>query len=331
MRLSRRASLGLSAAALALLSSGAAMAADYTLRVHTLVKSPHPYNDMAAAFKEQVEAESGGAIEVEIFDSGQLGQDPAVIGEIGFGTIDMMISTTSNAAQQIPEYSIFTMPYLFQDMDQALEKVGPGSAVEAHFQQVYEERSVGMKLLALGASGTRNMSTVSVPVEGPGDIDGLKMRTPPSPMDSKTWAAFGMLPVTVAWGELYAAMQTGVADAMESSLPGYTGSKLYEVAPNLALTAHTIQVNHTSISQRTWDKLPEDMQAVVLAAAQAANSFGVEKAKGYDDALVETLKTEHGVSVTIPDKAPFIEVVSPMQVQLAEELDLVEEYELLTE
>ncbi|MFD0979084.1 TRAP transporter substrate-binding protein [Tropicimonas aquimaris] len=331
MRLSRRASLGLSAAALALLSSGAAMAADYTLRVHTLVKSPHPYNDMAAAFKEQVEAESGGAIEVEIFDSGQLGQDPAVIGEIGFGTIDVMISTTSNAVQQIPEYAIFTMPYLFQDMDQALEKVGPGSAVEAHFQQVYEERSVGMKLLALGASGTRNMSTVSVPVEGPGDLDGLKMRTPPSPMDSKTWAAFGMLPVTVAWGELYAAMQTGVADAMESSLPGYTGSKLYEVAPNLALTAHTIQVNHTSISQRTWDKLPEDMQAVVLAAAQAANSFGVEKAKGYDDALVETLKTEHGVSVTVPDKAPFIEVVSPMQVQLAEELDLVEEYKLLTE
>ncbi len=331
MIISRRASLGLTAATVALLSTSAAMAADYTLRLHTLVKSPHPYNDMAAAFKEQVEAESNGAIEVEIFDSGQLGKDSAVIGEIGFGTIDVMISTTSNAAQMIPEFGIFTMPYLFQDMDQALETVGPNSAVEAHFQQVYEERAVGMKLLALGASGTRNMSTVSVSVEAPSDVEGLKMRTPPSPMDSKTWSAFGMLPVTVAWGELYAAMQTGVAEAMESSLPGYTGSKLYEVAPNLALTAHTIQINHTSISQRTWDKLPEDLQAVVLSSAQAANAYGVEKAKGYDLALVEVLKTEHGVKVTVPDKAPFVEVVSPMQVQLAEELDLVEEYKLLTE
>ncbi|MEJ8473750.1 TRAP transporter substrate-binding protein [Roseibium algae] len=331
MTFSRRATLGLSAGLIALLAAGHASAADYTLRLHTLVKSPHPYNDMAQAFKAQVEAKSNGAIEVKIFDSGQLGKDPAVIGELGFGTVDMMISSVSNAAQNVPEYGIFTMPYLFKGMDEAVAKIEPGTAVAAHFQEIYEERGVGMKLLALGASGTRNMSTAEVAIESPVDLKGLKMRTPPSPMDSKTWSAFGMQPVTVAWGELYAAMQTGVAEAMESSLPGYNGSKLYEVAPNLALTQHTIQINHTSISQRTWDKLPEELQAIVSDAAVSANALGVEKAKGYDAALVDSLKTDHGVSVSTPDKAAFIEVVAPLQVKLAEELDLVEEYKLLTE
>ncbi|WP_170122133.1 TRAP transporter substrate-binding protein DctP [Breoghania corrubedonensis] len=330
MNIARRTLLTLSATLLGFAAANAsAFAADYTLRLHTLVKSPHPYNDMASAMKKEIEDKSGGKIAVKIFDAGQLGQDPAVIGEMGFGTIDLMISTVSNAAQQIPEFSIFTMPYLFNGMDDALAKVGPGTKVQAHFEKVYEEHAVGMKLLALGASGTRNMSTAATVVNGPDDLKGLKMRTPPSPMDAKTWAAFGMLPVTVAWGELYAAMQTGVADAMESSLPGYTGSKLYEVAPNLALTEHTIQINHISISQRTWDKLPADLQKIVQQAAIDANAYGVEKAKEYDAKLVETLQSEHGVKVTHPDKAAFIETVAPLQIELAKELDLSDEYDLL--
>ncbi|MCR4265892.1 TRAP transporter substrate-binding protein [Nitratireductor sp. ZSWI3] len=317
------------AAAAVLGLGGTVHAADFNIRVHTLVKSPHPYNDMAAFLKEDIEAKSAGRIAVRIFDSGQLGQDPAVISEIGLGTIDVMISTTSNAVQQVPEYAIFTMPYLFKGMDDALARVGPGTPVEAHFQKVYEDRALNMKLLALGASGTRNLSTAATVVNGPDDLKGLKMRTPPSPMDSETWAALGMLPVTVAWGELYAAVQTGVAGALESSLPGYAGSKLYEVAPNLALTEHTIQINHISISNRTWNKLPEDLQKVVQEAAVAANQLGVDKAKEYDDQLVETLQAEHGVKVTRPDTAAFVGILSPIQADLAAELDLEDEYALL--
>ena len=330
MTITRRTLLAMSSALATIAIAGSAYAADYTLRIHTLVKSPHPYNDMAQAFKEEVEAKSDGAIAVKIFDAGQLGQDPAVIGEMGFGTIDMMISTTSNAVQQVPEYAIFAMPYLFKGMDDALAKVGPGTPVADYFQKVYDERAVGMKLLALGASGTRNLSAAKVSVTSPEDLKGLKMRTPPSPMNSQTWAAFGMLPVTVAWGELYAAMQTGVAEAMESSLPGYTGSKLYEVSPNLSLTEHTIQINHTSISKRTWDKLPENLQKIVQNAAVAANAYGVEKAKGYDASLVDKLVSEHGVKVSHPDKEAFMAVVAPLQKKLAEDLDLSAEYQLLT-
>jgi TRAP-type transport system periplasmic protein len=306
-----------------------AAAADFTLRVHTLVQSPHPYNDMAEAFRDEVEERSDGRVEVRIFDSGQLGQDPAVISEIGLGTIDLMISTTSNAVQQVPEFAIFTMPYLFASMEDLAETVVPGTPVHDHFVEVFENRGLGMRLLALGGSGTRNMATASVPVNSPDDLSGLTMRTPPSPMDAETWAALGMLPVTVAWGELYAAMQTGVADAMESSLPGYTGSRLFEVAPNLALTEHTIQVNHTSISERTWNRLPEDLQQIVQEAAENANRHGVEMSIRYDQELVEMLQAEHGVQVTRPDTAEFRERLEPIQAQLASQLGLEAEHALL--
>lgn len=330
LKFNRRLMLGVTSSLVAIAVSGTAFAADYTLRIHTLVKSPHPYNDIATKMKTDIETGSSGQIEVEIFDSGQLGQDPAVIGEMGFGTIDLMVSSVSNAVQQVPEYGIFSMPYLFEGIDDAVSKIGPGTEVEAYYQQVYDDRSVGMKLLALGASGTRNMAAAEVSIEGLSDVSGLKMRTPPSPLDAQTWSALGMLPVTVAWGELYAAMQTGVAQAMESSLPGYTGAKLYEVAPNLALTGHTIQVNHVSMSSRSFDRLPEDLQKVVEAAAADATAYGVEQAKGYDAALVQALETEHGVTVSRPDTAPFVEALAPLQVDMAAELDLSEPYALLT-
>jgi tripartite ATP-independent transporter DctP family solute receptor len=312
-----------------LFMTSAAHAADFDMRIHTLVQSPHPYNDMAEFIKTELEEKSDGRIGVTVFDSGQLGQDPAVIGEVGLGTVDMIVSTASNAAGEVPELSIFTMPYLFTSMEEVLPKIGPGTAAHDHFAAAFAERGTGVKLLALGASGARNMSTVDVTVTSPDDLEGLRMRTTQSPMDAETWSALGMLPVSVAWGELYAAMQTGVADAMESSLPGYTGSKLYEVAPNLALTEHQIQINHISISQRTFDGLPEDLQALVVETAAAANQLGVEKAIGYDGALVETLQTEHGVTVSRPDKAAFVAALASIQTELAARLELQEEYDLL--
>jgi len=328
MTINRRATLALAFATILAGTTGA-MAADFNLRIHTLVKSPHPYNDMADHLKKALEEGSDGKIAVTIFDSGQLGQDPAVIGEVALGTIDLIVSSASNIAGEVPEFSIFTMPYLFAGMDQVVEKVGPGTAGHDHFSAAFDDRLPGVKLLAIGASGARNMSAVSTAINSPDDLPGLRMRTTQSPMDANTWSALGMLPVTVAWGELYAAMQTGVADAMESSLPGYSGSKLYEVAPNLALTQHQIQINHISIAQRTWDRMDADLQALVQKVATEANLLGVEKAKEYDGALVETLKTEHGVMVTMPDQSAFVAKLEPIQAELAKSLDLQAEYALL--
>ncbi|MCB2100764.1 MAG: TRAP transporter substrate-binding protein [Rhodobacterales bacterium] len=301
-----------------------AQAADFKIRLHTLVKSPHPYNDMAEYMKAELESKSGGRISVKIFPGASLGKDPAVIGEMGLGTIDLMISSTNNAVKQVPEYQVFSMPYLFASFDDLMATVRPDGPVKAYYDKVYADRKLGIRLLALGGSGTRNMSNAKRPVNSLADIKGMKMRTPPSPMISKTWAALGTLPVTIAWSELYAGIQTGVAEALESSIPGYKGSKLYEVAPYLALTAHTIQVNHVSIAQRTWDKLPDDLKALMTDAAIGASALGIVKAREYEDSFVADLSKNHGVTVTRPDTAEFRAVLKPVQDQLAQDMNLTE-------
>ena len=319
------------AAMVAVVTIPAASAQEFTLRLHTLARDPHPFNDVAKRLKDYVEAESDGRVEIRIMDSGQLGQDPAVISEMGIGTIDMMVSTASNAAQQFPELGIFTMPYIFDDMDDVAATLAPGTPALAHFQRAFAERDVGVKLLGLGASGTRNMATVETAVTGPDDLDGLRMRTPPSPMDTAVWSSFGMLPTTVAWGELYAAMQAGLADALESSLPAYFGSKLFEVAPNLVLTGHVVQVHHVSISDVTWNRMPEELQAIFEQGVIEGNAFALGTAKEYDSSFVSRLEDEHGVTVHRPDVTAFRAALEPIKTQLAEELDLQTEYGLITQ
>ena len=297
-------------------------AADLTMRLHTLVKSPHPYNDMADFMAREVKERSGGAIKIKIFDAGQLGKDDTVLGEMALGTIDLMISTTSNAAKKVPEFQIFSMPYLFTGFDDMMSKIGPGSKAEQYFQNAYDKNRLSVTLLALGGSGTRNLSNSKKPVHALGDISGFKMRTPPSPMIVKTWETLGTLPSTVAWTELYAAVQTGVVDAFESSIPGYRGAKLYEVAPYLSLTGHTIQANHVSISDRTWTKLTADQQAMLAKVAQEASVLGLEMAQKYEAELIESLQKDHGVTVTRPNKDAFRDALKPVQARLVSELGL---------
>ena len=306
------------------MASATASAAEFNMRMHTLVKAPHPYLDIAAYFKKEVEAQSKGRISIKIFSGGSLGKDPAVIGELGLGTVDLMVSGTNNAIKQVPEYGVFSLPYLFKSFDGLMNAVGPGSDVVKYYEGVYAKRKLGLKLLALGGSGTRNLSNSKKPIHKLADIKGFKMRTPPSPVIAETWKTLGALPVTIAWTELYAGIQTGVAQALESSIPGYKGSKLYEVAPFLALTAHTIQVNHVTMSEKSWNKIPADLQMLLAKLAIEATAHGVEKAKGYDANLVSVLEKDHGVKVTRPDISEFRKVLIPVQDKFAKSKKLTE-------
>ncbi|TVQ39677.1 MAG: TRAP transporter substrate-binding protein [Geminicoccaceae bacterium] len=303
--------------------------AQTTLRLHTLVQSPHPYNDMAEFMAEQIAERSDGAFRIEIFPGASLGNDPAVIGEMALGSIDLIVSSTNNAENAVPELAAFSLPYLFTSIDDFMERAGPGTALEAHFMERYEASGSGMRLLALNASGTRNFSTARGPVEGLDDISGARMRVPPSPLMMQTWEALGTIPVSVAWAELYAAVQTGVADSLESSIPGYVGSKLFEVAPYLALTAHTLLASHISISEVTWGRLSEEQRALFLEVADEATRLGAEMGKVYDDELVVELQEQHGVTVTQPDPTPFMERLAPVQDALAAQMGLEAELALI--
>ncbi|RUR31729.1 TRAP transporter substrate-binding protein [Vreelandella nanhaiensis] len=307
--------------AVSMLMASPAMAE--TLRLGTVVSAPHPWLDAAEAFKAEVEEATDNRITVQIFPGGQLGNDQTMVDEIRIGTTDMIIGGVMNISPYVPDFEIFSLNYLFEDMDEFRAATAVDSAVYSYFDNAMTEAGVGLKLLSLTGGGTRNLSTNTGPVDKPSDLKGVKMRVTGSRLDAEMWQTAGALTTSLPWTEIYTGLQTGVVGAFESTISGYLSSRLYEVAPFHAKTEHQIMMSHISISENRFNRFSEEDQAIIQEAARHAGEHGTEKGVEYDAEFIQQFE-DLGVTVTEVDKQAFIDQVVPLHEKFAEERGLTD-------
>ena len=300
----------------------------FDLRIATVVSPPHPWVDMAEYFAEEVEDRTNGNVTVSIHHSGSLGDDETTIDELRLGTVDFVIGGTQNAASFVPRLQVFGLAYLFNDMNHFEKAVEHDSEVFNYFANEFEQLNLDVKLLALAGGGTRYLSNNKQEIAVPDDLKGLKLRLPGSPIESDIWSELGALPTSLSWNEIYSGIQTGVVEGFESTLSGYTGSKLYEVAPYVSLTEHLYMATHFSISQLTYDKLPAEYQEIIEEVAIEAAELGTNKGIEFDEEILEELP-EHNVTITEVDREEFARILEPLHDDLAEQLDATEIVEII--
>lgn len=300
----------------------------FELRLATVVNPPHPWVDAGEFFAEEVEKRTDGNVKVSVHHSATLGDDEAIIDELQIGTIDFIIGGAQNAAPYVPQYQTFGFSYLFESMEVFEKAVAHDSDVTNRFKEYYEENGLNLKLLGLSGGGTRYTSHKNKEITEADDMKGVKMRLPGSPIESKIWGALGAVPTSLPWNEVYSGVQTGIVESFESTLSGYEGSKLYEVAPNVALTEHLFMASHFTMSGLTADKLPEEYMEIIEEVAIEASYFSTEKGKEYDEENMEVLK-DNGVIFSEVDKESFIEKVDPLYDELAEEINATDVLEMI--
>ncbi|MBO1004891.1 TRAP transporter substrate-binding protein [Pseudogracilibacillus auburnensis] len=300
----------------------------FDLRLATVVSPPHPWIDMAEYFAEEVEKRTDGNVKVSIHHSGSLGDDETTIDEMRLGTVDFVIGGTQNAASFIPRLQVFGLAYLFDDMNHFEKAIHHESEIFSYFENEFTEKNLDIKLLALSGGGTRYLSNNKHEIATPDDLKGIKLRLPGSPIESDIWSELGALPSSLSWNEVYSGIQTGVVDGFESTLSGYTGSKLYEVAPYVSLTEHLYMATHFSVSELTYNKLPTEYQEIIDEVAIEAAEIGTEKGKEFDEEMLAEL-SEHNVIITEIDRDEFVDILAPLHDDLAEDLDAKEVLELI--
>ncbi|MGI6853587.1 TRAP transporter substrate-binding protein [Mesorhizobium sp. 1B3] len=136
------------------------------------------------------------------------------------------------------------------------------------------------------------------PITNLADLQGKKVRTLGNVLP-KLMEAAGAVPLSVAFGEIYTSLQTGVLDGAMTDPPAMLNAKFPEIAKNLlttgpeagAFTAIAPVVFVVNLDD--WNALPEDIRNTVskvaaemrpIASAQvndfAAKSFGEMEAAG---------------------------------------------------
>src|SRR5258708_37600107 len=151
------------------------------------------------------------------------------------GSLDLVISDPSAGAPFAKELDFFALPFLFRSYD--------------HWQASLDGEPV--------------LSTKK-PINSIEDLKGFRLRLISSPLKMNAWKAVGTIPTPIAFMETYLAMKSGVVDGMENESVAVREMKFYEPAPYIARTEHEFTVRPLFASKKTFDKLPPDLQQIVL-------------------------------------------------------------------
>jgi len=260
--------------------------------------------------RELLEAKTDGAATLEIFPSGQLGDESQLIEGVMLGSLDMSMTSNSLLSNYVEDYKVFDMPFLFPSISDL------GDRIDAHWDLMETSANdAGFQLLGVHSSGLRHLMTKK-PVDGIEDLAGLKIRTMQNPVHVDAWRAYGANPTPMSYNELYGALQSGVVDGAEAASTGYDGMKFYEVAPDFALVGWLNMTAPVVMQKAAYDALPANIQTALMEAGREAADWERKYVEEQEQPLIEKFKAA-GANVTEPDPAPFRDASKPLyQAQL---------------
>ena len=181
-----------------------------------------------------------------------------------------------------------------------------------------------MKALALSENGYRQLSNSARPVESPEDVAGLgvrglSVRTMQNPVHLAIWEALGANPTPLAFGELFSALEQGVVDGQENPWSTILTSNFNEVQDYGTETRHVYTPFIMMLSERTWNRMAPEYQALVQEAARQSAAYEIQLSAEYDDWSREQLEAR-GMQITRLDDeqlAAFQDAVKPVYDQWA--------------
>ncbi len=253
---------------------------------------------------EYVKERSGGRLEIQVFEGGQLGDERSTIELCRAGAIDIVRTATGPVEAFYPFIGVFSLPYIFRS-ELHMWSVLQGPIGRYLLDDMTKAGFVGLAYLDAGA---RHFYTSTKPVTKPEDLVGLKIRVRQTEVEIAMVEILGAIPVAMAFGEVYTALQTGVIDGAENNIPSYGpfGVRHYEVAKYLTLDGHLRNPEVIIISKLTWDRLPPEDRVLLREAALAAATY---QAAAWDEhverSLAELRKPEAGVTFIEVDVAAF--------------------------
>lgn len=294
-----------------LVLAGATVAAPATAQV--MLKLAHVYPpgniwyDTAEAFKQGVEAKSGGKVKIQIAHSGSTGDWPASIEGLKIGTNDIVLQSVGTLDRYGVVAGVEAYPYLVRDIDH-FRKIYYGPVGQELFDEI--AKKTGFRIFGAGYRGMRHM-TSNKPVRNLADVKTVKLRVPPLKIYRMTWDTLGASTVPLGSAELYTSMQQGVVDGQENPLEVIESYKFYEVQKYVIETGHVSGAMTWITHEARFKRLPADVQKLLRQEGEAAMLAATERMVRTEADIKKRLQAK-GVEFISVDRAAFAQALAPM-------------------
>lgn len=258
-------------------------------------------------FAAAVNEKTDGRVTIKIYAAEQLGPNSEMIEMVKMGTLDAMMLPSGQQANYCPKFTALSLPFLFSDYEHVY-KVLDGEIGDEMLEGL---EANNMIQLAWWENGLRQFSNSKVDIQSPADMEGLKFRTPEDKMTIAIFDAYGASASPFAFSELYLALQQGTFDGQENPVANIHANNFQDVQKYLTMVNYQYQPKNMIFSLSTWNKLPADIQEVLL---ECAKTYGDEHRQAIVDSEASMLADLEaaGMVVTYPEVQPFIDAAQPV-------------------
>jgi len=195
------------------------------------------------------------------------GGDPTALRMLMAGEIQFYTLMGGILGTVIPVAEVQQVPFAFASAAQAHKAIdGPLGRMLA-----VEMAAKGMHLIPQGGfdNGMRQVASVSRAVATPDDLQGLRIRVPAGQLIFDTFKALGAEPVIIPAYQLFDALAAGHVEAQENPLAVIDGFKLDQLVKYVSMTNHMWSGFNLMAHLPTWQRLPDDIKAVIERHATA--------------------------------------------------------------
>lgn len=259
---------------------------------------------------KKLEAATQGRLKIQTFPGGVLGGEKEMIEQTQFGAINILRTSLGPVGTVVPEVNVFNMPFVFRSQDH-MRAVIDGAIGDDLLTKISASPA---KLVAIGwmDGGSRSLYTKK-PVRTPADLKGQKVRMMGNPLFVDTMNAMGGNGISMGYGEVFTALQTGVVDGAENNAPSFFTSNHYSTGAKFyTQTNHLIIPELLVVSKVTWDKLSKDDQALLKKFGREAQ---LEQRALWDKSVEDytaKLKAAGVEFITVDNKA-FFDATAPVR------------------
>jgi TRAP-type C4-dicarboxylate transport system substrate-binding protein len=292
----RKISMRLAGVATAALFVGAAQA-------QTVLKASHqfpggkgdPRDEMVQIIAKEVKAANVG-LEVQVYPGASLFKPNDQWNAIVNGQLDMTALPLDYASGKVGAFSATLMPGLVRNHDRAAR-----INTSPFMQEIKAKIDKAGAVVLADAWLAGAVASKKGCIRKPEDLKGQKIRSA-GPTFAAMWQQAGASVVNIPSNEVYNALQTGVADATDTSSGSFVSFRLYEQVKCVTApgdNALWFMYEPVLMSKKSFEKLNKQQQDALLKAGKKSEEYFNKESKKLDDDMVETFKKNNVEVVTL--------------------------------
>lgn len=256
------------------------------LRLGLITPVGHSWNDAALQLGEVLKAESGGRLNLTVYHSGQLGNEPAMMQQLQSGALELGIIQAAELGSRVDHIAAINAPYLVRSTDAVAKLVRHPEVLKLFDVLPQNTGTIG---LGWAITGMRTVFSAK-PIEDLTGLNGMKLRINPTPVYRDFYQLLGAAPTPIPTPQVFEAMSNGQVDGLEADIEFSWNQRFDKVAKSILRMNALFMPAAAVASGRVWSTMAEADRELISTSITTVLNQQIDSLAAEEPALIENFR-----------------------------------------